>query len=862
MNHDLTTSTGKSISTSAATTADLQSTLNLMPFTPAEKAELIQKFEAQTGQTQAGELPPVLPPDVHQRPTPTRDVVVVPSQKVDAAAVRPAVIIEPPTQQEETFKQVESALAPGATVSPSALRAADISEPEIRRLSQAQEEQRQSASALADLSAIKGVRDGDSFDLRLALQGGATPATLRTAGFTERDITNAQFELDVAPARPPKVKPLVQIEVDVAPEQTSTSVGPEPQTRPPLKVTITERKSARAPGPLTGPDIPRAEVRERPVPGKELPLPKDLKKAESRALKRSAMTLTAAGDVGPTRITQDAAAKHGAIHGVNEQVKQGDLTVDEARTAVKTIQTERSTGSLRDTAYIVPGYGTFLTFQDAKKAGFDPLSTGFFVGSVGLDLIFFAPVPGGALRAVKAPLSKVSKISMKDVAADRMRDLIAANRAAGRAIREERGSVAFFARPGAPEGDIETSTQGLRRIAEAEQRQRARQTALAAEGRALQSETETAEFGAHQLRLAKAEEAALAARITKVPRDTIPLSPAGLKSTSIPARPRREAPGQGTGGRTKPDIKPDVRDDSTRNEPLPAIGHPIEDTPTPMSSPAPITEPGITTEPTARSTKRPTATPTTQPDIRISTRPSPKPTTRPETRPTTRPEARPVAKPITRPETRPEARPETHPTTKPETRPEARPEAKTETEPAVRPEVRAETHAIPRPTTKPATRPVTRPEVHPQTRPETKPVLTTTPKPMTTPKAADTPKPPTTTPKVPTTFKPPVRPPTPQFKLPKGKELPEGQFPRRVSWDQGVVRITYDLVTGRRTYARGSHPEATPSETFRIVETTDRPPRTRRFPMGTVDVDVDQAGLSFKGRRSRRTRAFRSRSLR
>ena len=227
---------------------------------------------------------------------------------------------------------------------------------------------------------------------------------------------------------------------------------------------------------------------------------------------------------------------------------------------------------------------------------------------------------------------------------------------------------------------------------------------------------------------------------------------------------------------------------------------------------------------------------TTQPASRRTTGPVTRPTTRQITRPTTQPVSRRTTGPVTRPTTQPITRPTTQPVTRPTTQP------------------------VTRPTTQPVTRPTTRPTTQPVTRPTTRPTTRTT----TPPRATTTPPP-----RITTTTPPRIVPPT--FNLQDGLRLRRGEYPREVEWFQGDLRFTQDLITGNRQVEFVEHPhQGKPSETFRVIATSQQIPNEQRIDLGDTDVHISQQGIQFRPSKTlrspreprRQDRVFRQRRVR
>ncbi len=106
--------------------------------------------------------------------------------------------------------------------------------------------------------------------------------------------------------------------------------------------------------------------------------------------------------------------------------------------------------------------------------------------------------------------------------------------------------------------------------------------------------------------------------------------------------------------------------------------------------------------------------------------------------------------------------------------------------------------------------------------------------------------------------RPPSRPVTPvEYKLPGGRSLKRGLFPVEVTWPQGVVQITRDLITGETTYKARTPDKTTPEEGFRVSRTGRTRPRLQVLDMGQTDALVSKDYISFRGSRTAPGRQFR-----
>ena len=98
-----------------------------------------------------------------------------------------------------------------------------------------------------------------------------------------------------------------------------------------------------------------------------------------------------------------------------------------------------------------------------------------------------------------------------------------------------------------------------------------------------------------------------------------------------------------------------------------------------------------------------------------------------------------------------------------------------------------------------------------------------------------------------TITRPPGKPADPvKYKLPGGKSLERGEFPVEVTWPQGVVQITRNLLSGETTYKARTPDETTPSEGFTVSGIGFTRPRPQVLDMGQTDALVSKDYISFR----------------
>lgn len=329
---------------------------------------------------------------------------------------------------------------------------------------------RQVSRSLAVLDKAPGVKDGNSYDLVAALDTGISPKTIKAAGFKLADITKAETilkaerkEREARAAAEQEVAPFITKggPIDSPPGGAFVPAGELPgfgdvididrairsgikdKTLKDLGVSQADiaksknrlrfasdlvavegptgggrrrvKRTTPRPVPRFETPFPRATPTKRPPPGEKLPVPKALNR-DLRRFERGEPLLAAgslAGGIAPTALTLDSQIRLATAQQIRKAIEQGDLPPEQAREALTELQaTPTKAGSMRDAAYIVPGLGTFLSYQDARRAGFSPLTTGFFIFSAALDaLIIFTPAVRGGGAVVIRSTEGVRKIT-------------------------------------------------------------------------------------------------------------------------------------------------------------------------------------------------------------------------------------------------------------------------------------------------------------------------------------------------------------------------------------------------------------------------------------------------------------------
>lgn len=86
-----------------------------------------------------------------------------------------------------------------------------------------------------------------------------------------------------------------------------------------------------------------------------------------------------------------------------------------------------------------------------------------------------------------------------------------------------------------------------------------------------------------------------------------------------------------------------------------------------------------------------------------------------------------------------------------------------------------------------------------------------------------------------------------KFRLPGGKTLEPGVFPRVIRFESGINNQIIDLQTGKRIYLDRKTPSTRDSaDTFEVLKTSKIKPKDRTFSQGIVNINVTGRGIDFK----------------
>ena len=623
-------------------------------------------------------------------------------------------------------------------------------------------------------------------DVTAAIQSGTSDKTLKDLGVSSAKIKEAQ-------------KAVVEIEDDSA-------------------------------APIGSLAVPTPTVRPAPKPGEKLKVDKEIKDAAKEMRFAATQIVGQTGFIGSADIS--LANKAVALDAVVKDVEQGNLTNAEAKDRVAQIKDQPPSGPLSDALYVVPGYGTFLSYQDARDSGWSPVETGFFAASVAADvLLFFGPIKtaGGAVTrvTVNTPKKVIGRIP--------------------------------FAKAEKAFADSTVVTP---------QQQAVWTRGLIAAGK-LRTPSDPA-FGTGRPKVITAAVEAPAPTRTRPQRTTPVRTDPGPVRTE-PGPPRRTP----RPDRLDPEEAPTVKPRRKTDEPLPEKPGPLDD-PMVIPSPTPVPDQPPSEEPERvfefqpdpgdveiEATSIPEEITETRSEPRTETAESG--TTGPQTTrsfPGTRFEGFPQDFPFP-PGQRPDETTRTETPSKTDLDTTTEPKTVTELQPAEFTSTGGQTE--PRPRSKPGSSPFEETQPKPgggqakqQPQPKPAPGTSKITDPFTDPGGGPAPQP-----------KPKPEKPKPQetktrdrglpdFELPEGKRLPKGFFPKTVSWPQGAVQITYDLATGRTTYKGRTPDKKSPRDGFRVTQITRTPPPPRVLDMGVTDALVTTGSIRFRRSKTyRKDRTFK-----
>jgi len=89
-----------------------------------------------------------------------------------------------------------------------------------------------------------------------------------------------------------------------------------------------------------------------------------------------------------------------------------------------------------------------------------------------------------------------------------------------------------------------------------------------------------------------------------------------------------------------------------------------------------------------------------------------------------------------------------------------------------------------------------------------------------------------------------------EFKMPDGKKMPPGVFPEIIRFESGIVNQRVNLLTGERTFVKRKNPSTKDSEnTFEVLTTTTKMPKSRTLSQGLMNIFVTEKGIDIKRKR-------------
>ena len=258
---------------------------------------------------------------------------------------------------------------------------------------------------------------GNKINVDDALKGGISQKTLKTLGVSGRDITRALARLNASDTNKTAVDNAFKRVRSKAPDQATRAAldRNDPVNLNALRAAGVSERDLKTIGfdTKSGPpvSVPTPMVRAVPPVGEKFPVPDWLLKEASTSRGASEAAGLASG-MSLNAAVGNNAIRAAAFKSLVKGVETGDATVAEARVIAAEIKGTRPLGSLRDVGYLVPGFGTFLSYQDAQRSGFNPLETGFFALSAALDILIFAvPLKAGGVKIVRIPVSSATKIT-------------------------------------------------------------------------------------------------------------------------------------------------------------------------------------------------------------------------------------------------------------------------------------------------------------------------------------------------------------------------------------------------------------------------------------------------------------------
>ena len=80
--------------------------------------------------------------------------------------------------------------------------------------------------------------------------------------------------------------------------------------------------------------------------------------------------------------------------------------------------------------------------------------------------------------------------------------------------------------------------------------------------------------------------------------------------------------------------------------------------------------------------------------------------------------------------------------------------------------------------------------------------------------------------------------------------MPPGVFPEIIRFESGIVNQRVNLLTGERTFVKRKNPSTKDSEnTFEVLTTTTKMPKSRTLSQGLMNIFVTEKGIDIKRKR-------------
>ena len=306
---------------------------------------------------------------------------------------------------------------------------------------------------LFDQQLADDIQAGKFVVLADAIALGAAPSDLSQMGYDSKDVAaandTATAQLIMAPYRLPEGgHDLVAAKADRVSDQVLENANFRPQD---IKAAGDAAQALRLQR-----IVPTPAPRSTPPPGAPLPpsLQKELDQADKDwegQFQKEVMVLGPSGmpQIGGaiSPVERSLGLQATMIRTAVDEYKIGGLTQEEAKAFIDAVKEEKPSPDAntyyRELGYMVPIYGSYLAWEDAKRDD-TALSKGIFVFSVALDAVFVvAPLALGG-RVTRVPLKAISGVvsaGTRAAAAGTQRAIARASTATAQVVRSERGGI-------------------------------------------------------------------------------------------------------------------------------------------------------------------------------------------------------------------------------------------------------------------------------------------------------------------------------------------------------------------------------------------------------------------------------------